>query len=72
MEQQLVVEVLKQYMDRQPTSLKLRIRLYMALRTAILERVLSEETRLPPTRVLASELTIGRNTVVRVYEQFLL
>ena len=72
MEQQLVVEVLKQYMDRQPTSLKLRIRLYMALRTAILERVLSEETRLPPTRVLASELTIGRNTVVRVYEQLLL
>ena len=71
MEQQLVVEVLKQYLDRQIPSVKLRIRLYMALRTAILERVLSEETRLPPTRVLADELEIGRNTVVRVYEQLL-
>lgn len=71
MEQQLVVEVLKQYLDRQLPSVKLRIRLYMALRTAILERTLSEETRLPPSRVLASELSIGRNTVVRVYEQLL-
>ncbi len=71
MEQQLVIEVLKQYLDRQIPSVKLRIRLYMALRTAILERVLSEETRLPPTRVLADELDIGRNTVVRVYEQLL-
>ena len=70
-EQQLVIEVLKQYLDRQEPSVKLRIRLYMALRTAILERVLGEDTRLPPTRLLASELEIGRNTVVRVYEQLL-
>lgn len=48
MEQQLVVEVLKQYLKTANSSIKLRIRLYMALRTAILERTLSEERACRP------------------------
>jgi len=71
MEQQLIVEVLKQYLDRQVPSVKLRIRLYMALRLAILDRALSQGTKLPPTRSLAEDLDMGRNTVVRAYEQLL-
>ena len=71
MEPRLVIEVLKQFLDRQPPSVKLRIRLYMALRTAILDRVLAQGTKLPPTRALADELDLGRNTVVRAYEQLL-
>lgn len=71
MEKHLIVEVLKQFLDRQLPSVKPRLRLYMALRTAILERVLTQDTQLPPTRVLAEDLGMGRNTVVRVYEQLL-
>jgi GntR family transcriptional regulator/MocR family aminotransferase len=71
MELRLIVEVLEQYLDRQPPSVKLRIRLYMALRQAILDRALPQGTRLPPTRTLAEDLQLGRNTVVRAYEQLL-
>lgn len=71
MEQHLIVEVLKQYLDRQVPSVKLRFRLYMALRMAILDRALTEGTKLPPTRSLAEDLELGRNTVVRAYEQLL-
>ena len=71
MESRLIVEVLEQYLDRQAPSAKLRIGLYMALRLAILDRALPEETRLPPTRRLAEELHMGRNTVVRAYEHLL-
>ncbi|WP_153110974.1 PLP-dependent aminotransferase family protein [Propionivibrio limicola] len=71
MEPRLVIEVLAQYLERQPETVKLRIRLYMALRTAILDRVLKQGTKLPPTRLLADELDMGRNTVVRAYEQLL-
>jgi len=71
MESRLIVEVLEQYLDRQTPSVKLRIRLYMALRQAILDRMLPQGTRLPPTRSLAEDLKLGRNTVVRAYEQLL-
>ena len=77
METRLIVEIIEQYLDRQPrqsqqaASDKIRIRLYMALRLAILDRALPQETRLPPTRSLAEDLGIGRNTVVRAYEQLL-
>jgi GntR family transcriptional regulator/MocR family aminotransferase len=70
-EEHLIIEVLKQYLDRQVPSLKLRIRIYMALRLAILDRALAQGTKLPPTRKLAEELELGRNTVVRAYEQLL-
>jgi len=71
MESRLIVEVLEQYLDRQTPTVKLRIRLYMALRQAILDRTLPQGTRLPPTRSLAEDLKLGRNTVVRAYEQLL-
>lgn len=71
MESRLIIELLNQYLERQAVSVKLRIRLYLALRQAILDRKLPEGTRLPPTRTLADELDMGRNTVVRAYEQLL-
>ena len=71
MEQNLIIEVVKQYLDRQIPSEKLRFRLYMALRLAILDRALTLGTKLPPTRRLADDLELGRNTVVRAYEQLL-
>jgi len=71
MEPHLIVELVMQYLDRQPSADKLRIRLYMALRQAILDRALAQGVKLPPTRVLAAELRLGRNTVVRAYEQLL-
>ncbi len=71
MEPHLIVELLMQYLDRQPENDKLRIRLYMALRQAILDRALAQGVKLPPTRVLAADLRLGRNTVVRAYEQLL-
>lgn len=71
MELRLIIEVVTQFLDQQPPSDKLRIRLYMALRQAILDRTLQQGVKLPPTRMLAEELGIGRNTVVRAYEQLL-
>jgi GntR family transcriptional regulator / MocR family aminotransferase len=71
MEAHLIVEVIQQYLDRQPGAEKVRLRIYMALRQAILEQALAPETRLPPTRKLSDELGVGRNTVVRAYEQLL-
>lgn len=71
MESRLITELLTQYLERQAPSLKLRIRIYLALRQAILDRNLPPGTKLPPTRALADDLAMGRNTVVRAYEQLL-
>ncbi|WP_313953347.1 PLP-dependent aminotransferase family protein [Accumulibacter sp.] len=71
MEQSLITELLQQYVERQAPTVKLRIRVYLALRHAIMDRNLSPGTKLPPTRLLADELGMGRNTVVRAYEQLL-
>lgn len=72
METRLISELIVQYLDRQAPAVKLRIRLYLALRQAILDRQLPPETKLPPSRTLAEELDMGRNTVVRAYEQLLM
>ncbi len=72
MEPRLISELLSQYLARQTQSVKLRIKIYLALRRAILDRNLPPGTKLPPTRALASDLKMGRNTVVRAYEQLLL
>jgi GntR family transcriptional regulator/MocR family aminotransferase len=40
-----------------------------ALRTAITQGQLRQDTRLPATRMLAAELEVSRNTVVAAYEQ---
>ena len=71
MESHLIIEVREQYLDRQPAAEKIRLRLYMALRLAILEQALTPGAKLPPTRLLAEELDMGRNTIVRAYEQLL-
>ena len=71
MELRLITELLQQYLDRQPPLVKLRIQIYLALRHAILDRKLTPGTKLPPTRTLAEELGMGRNTVVHAYEQLL-
>ncbi len=44
-------------------------RLYECLRSAIQEGVLVADSLLPPSRVLASELGIARNTVLAAYRQ---
>lgn len=69
MESRLISELLMQHLERQPENLKLRIKVYMALRGAILEGRLPPGTKLPPTRTLAEDMDVGRNTIVRVYEQ---
>jgi len=69
MEARLISELLVQHLDRQPENVKLRIKVYMALRGAILEGRLPPGTKLPPTRTLAEDMDVGRNTIVRVYEQ---
>lgn len=71
METRLITELLEQYLERQAPSLKLRISIYLALRQAILDKNLPPGTKLPPTRALAEDLKMGRNTIVRAYEQLL-
>ena len=44
------------------------INLYEALKKAIVNGVLQENIKLPPTRVLASDLKISRSTVYKAYE----
>ncbi|XZG70638.1 MocR-like pyridoxine biosynthesis transcription factor PdxR [Chitinibacteraceae bacterium HSL-7] len=44
-------------------------RLYLALRSAILQRTLAAGTRLPGSRHLAGELGLARNSVVWAFEQ---
>jgi GntR family transcriptional regulator/MocR family aminotransferase len=50
---------------------QLQRRLYEAIRSAILRGVLAPGTRLPPTRVLAEDYGIARQTAVLVYERLL-
>ena len=50
---------------------KLHKRLYNAMRSAILDGSLSPDDRLPPSRDLAQQLGMSRNTVLTVYEQLL-
>ncbi len=72
MEPRLVTELVAQYLERQDPTAKLRIRVYLALRQAMLDGVIAAGTQLPPTRALAEDLGLGRNTAVRVYEQLLI
>jgi GntR family transcriptional regulator/MocR family aminotransferase len=45
--------------------------LYDSLRSYIMEGRLAPDSRLPPTRTLAEQLGIGRNTVITAYDQLL-
>lgn len=64
----LAVDVIKQAFSQTPAE-KLHKKLYVAICNCILEGSLRPATRMPPSRDLASELLLSRNTVLRVYEQ---
>lgn len=64
----LAVDVIKQaFLQR--SEAKLHKRLYSAICDCILDGSLKPAARIPPTRDLAQELALSRNTVLRVYEQ---
>lgn len=63
-------DLLLQRLAAQPGN-KRYTRLYNAVRLSILDGSLPPRTRLPPSRDLAQELTLSRNTVLKVYEQLL-
>ena len=64
----LAGDVIKQAFSQQ-TDEKLHRRLYAAICSSILEGSLKPAIRMPPSRDLAGELALSRNTVLRVYEQ---
>lgn len=71
MDTRLSCELIVQSFGRQPASGGTRAQLYLTIRQAILEHRLDPGTALPASRQLAAELGIGRNTVVRAYDQLL-
>ena len=48
------------------------INLYKTLKKAILNKSISETTKLPPSRVLAKDLSISRSTVIKAYNLLVL
>lgn len=48
------------------------ISLYKALKESITKRVLNENSKLPPTRILAQDLRISRSTVLKAYDLLVL
>jgi GntR family transcriptional regulator/MocR family aminotransferase len=49
----------------------LHAQLYTSIRAGILDGRLGVGTRLPPTRLLAAELGVSRNTVTEAYDRLL-
>ncbi len=66
-----ILIALAQCLDRNSDQPLYR-QLHRLLQKAILSKELSAGTRLPPSRLLAQELGLGRNTVTQVYEQLAL
>lgn len=66
----LVCDLLQLRLDEQPDG-KLHKKLYNAIRLSILDGSLPPQSRLPPSRDLAGQLRLSRNTVLTVYEQLL-
>ncbi|MBZ0059549.1 MocR-like pyridoxine biosynthesis transcription factor PdxR [Leclercia barmai] len=64
----LAVDVIAQAFSQQFDE-KLHRRLYAAICNCILEGSLKPAIRMPPSRDLAGELALSRNTVLRVYDQ---
>jgi len=63
-------DYLLQHLDKN-LHIPVNRQLYRLLRQAILDQVLTIDTRLPSSRDLALELSISRNTVLYAYEQLL-
>ncbi|MFO1108066.1 MAG: PLP-dependent aminotransferase family protein [Bradyrhizobium sp.] len=55
----------------QPSALPIYRRIFDELRNGILDGRFPPGTRLPATRVLASELDVSRNTILHVFEELL-
>lgn len=72
MDKELICELVRNNLDRLDPAQLLHNRLYLVLRQAILDGQLSGGEQLPSTRLLCKELNLGRNTVVRAYEQLLI
>lgn len=72
MDKDLICELVRNHLDRSDHSHLLHSQLYLVLRQAILDGQLRGGEPLPSTRVLCKELGLGRNTVVRAYEQLLM
>lgn len=70
MDKDLICELLRNRMAGNGEQ-ALHNRLYLALRQAILDGLLRGGDQLPSSRQLAQDLDLGRNTVVRAYEQLL-
>ncbi|EMH4164751.1 PLP-dependent aminotransferase family protein [Pluralibacter gergoviae] len=66
----LVCDLLLLRLEAQPEG-RLHKKLYNAVRAAILDGSLPTGSRLPPSRDLATQLGLSRNTVLTVYEQLL-
>jgi len=64
----LTVDVIKQAFLQTPGE-KLHKKLYAAICNCILDGSLRPAARMPPTRDLANEISLSRNTILRVYEQ---
>ena len=71
MDAELVCELIAQRLWSQPGASLLKTRLYLVLRQAILDGGIPTGIKLPPSRMLADALSLGRNTVVRAYDQLL-
>ncbi|MGO4392579.1 PLP-dependent aminotransferase family protein [Variovorax sp. M-6] len=52
-------------------SMPLHVQVFDQIRQAIVQGRISKSSRLPPTRQLAAELAVSRNTIVQVYERLL-
>ena len=67
----MLSDFLQQYLDRSSSEPSYR-QLYRLLRQAILSGNLPAGRQLPPSRQLAAEIGLSRNTVTHVYEQLAL
>lgn len=72
MDNRLACELIAQRFLQESAAHSVRNRVYLAIRHLVLDGRLSPACGIPPTRLLAGELGVGRNTVVRAYDQLLM
>ena len=54
------------------SDLSLYLKLYYIIKDAIIKRVIPENIKFPPSRILAIDLQISRSTIIKTYELLLL